>query len=116
MSGIHKNNLPRPGAVDVSRAQARMVTPQLGGLVFTRRRDPALVVDQLTLYWDSARREVVDAISHHYRENHSHTFIIIHPRTAEEVHVRWSSPPSISWISPTTASVTGEVETALAHE
>ena len=113
---IHKDNLPRPSAVEFQRAPKRVQTATEGSMFMTSTADPALLPTRLTLFWDNVRPQVVDAIWQHFSEHCHATFSITEPRTAEVLLVRWLSPPSISWSTPVAASVTGDLEVALAYE
>lgn len=113
---IHKDNLPHPSAVDPRKGPLRATTPRGGNLIFNNTPDPVLVLELWRLSWIDVRREVADAIWRHYLAHNAATFAFTDPRTAEVRTVRWASAPSMSWNNPTTASVVGELETALAHE
>lgn len=115
-TAIHKDNLPRPGSWDEVRGQRLTSTQHSGGMVFGAEPDSEVRPRVVTLGWHNCRREVVDAIWSHYRSHCAETFWLDDPRTADALVVRWLGPPTIRWTSPVSASVTGDVEVALAHE
>lgn len=93
-----------------------LVSTIIGETLQSRRPDPEVKPRVFVLGWDNCYGAVGDAVRRHYRENPFGTWMFTVPKTAEVVTVYWLTPPSISWASAVSASMTGELEEALAHE
>lgn len=113
---IHKDNLPRPSIWEVvSAGPVRLLTSEPGAMLISVVMDPSVQPQRIRLGWQQVRREVVSAIHRHYTLHWSAVFSVVDPRSAAQLKVRWLEPPSISWINGVTATVTAEMEAAVAY-
>lgn len=115
MASTLKDLLPLPSSIALRSGQARRQST--GQMLFTNRPDPALNPRRWLVSWGpNAHGAGIDVIRRHYDDHAAAVFTLTLPRTAEVVSVRWLTPPQIQWNNAVSASVTGEVEEALAHE
>ena len=115
MASTHANVLPTPSTVAVRDGTVR-TRSAAGPFRFTHTPDAALNQRVFVFTWREESGAVADVLRRHFDDHSRSTFTCKLPRTGEVVHVRWLSPPSIQWRSSVAASVTGELEEALAHE
>lgn len=115
MATIPSDLLPTPSTCAVQDASILRVS-QGGETLQIHAPDAAVKPRVWVLTWENSYGAVGDAVRRHYRENPFGTWMFTVPKTAEVVTVYWLTPPSISWASAVSASMTGELEEALAHE
>lgn len=116
MPTIAKNALPPPHRVAPQDETVMHTSPQTQ-LPFQHVPDPTLNPRTFRVSWLSVPAAVGDAIRRHYDEHHGEVFAFTIPRTGEVVNVMWLNHPNIQWASGLmAASVTGELEEALAYD
>ena len=107
--------LPKVASYQVNTAHNRRHSQaESGGMLFSYRTDSVVQPSTFTVTWTDRNPTLVEAIWQHYQEHAAGVFKWIGPGKSIQQTWRWLSAPSIQWTSARNASVTADVELALA--
>ena len=111
-----RDGIPTPAVVQVLD-ETVVLQSTIGRLPRHHRPDATLHPRRFRLEWRDANGAIGDWARRHYDDHPDEVFQFKVPRTGEIVFAKWAGPPQIQWGSNTTAaSISAEVEEALAHE
>lgn len=112
---IAQDMLPTVAEYQVSTSHNRRYSDSsMGGMLFVNRTDSAVQPSSYRVTWSNRSPSHVAAIVQHYESYAAGTFKWIGPGQTVQSTWRWRTAPYVTWTSARNASVTADVEPALA--
>jgi hypothetical protein len=106
--------LPAPHYASVRDDTEVVIGGDAGRVPFGHVPDPQLHPRTFMVTWESVTGPTADAIRRAYAANPYDVFDVVIPYVGT-VLVIWNTPPNIQWSSWSRATITAELEEAIAH-
>lgn len=114
MTATHKSVLDTAGFVDWEIGQKLNQSDPSTGIIYTRAAAAEQTARRFTLRWEPGTWGQYALLRHHYNANKHGTFQIVVPRTNEIVDAIYLSGPRARRISAQAATISVELEEAVA--